>query len=269
MLEKSLKSVKIARGNPIFNGGLPICDSHIHLAECIPFEDFSVPPSGEYFCASFSHSVQDWKAFSSLNLDRSFVKRAAGVHPQAPDVKVLDFLSLLLSEGEIDAVGEAGFDLFTEEFKSTIEEQKKVFSLELELALAHKKPLVMHERKALHLVYQNTGALKKLPAVLFHSFFHGHFEAASILSKGVNAYFSFGKQILNGNRKALECVEKLPSERLLLETDAPFQTLRGEKYTRMEQILDVYAAVLEIRSEENPERFCVQLKKNFLDLYGK
>ena len=65
-------------------------------------------------------------------------------------------------------------------------------------------------------------------------------EAASLLNHNINAYFSFGKQLLNGNKKAIACLRELPSERLLAETDAPFQFLKGEKYTAPEDIKRIY-----------------------------
>ena len=79
--------------------------------------------------------------------------------------------------------------------------------------------------------------------VLFHSFMGPPVEALSLLNRGINGYFSFGKQLLNCNKKAIACVRELPSNRILAETDAPFQTLKGEKYTAPSEIVRVYQAM--------------------------
>lgn len=56
----------------------------------------------------------------------------------------------------------------------------------------------------------DSALLRKIRAVVFHSFCGGMYEVEGILGKGINAYFSFGKQILNGNKKSIECVRFLP-----------------------------------------------------------
>ena len=64
-------------------------------------------------------------------------------------------------------------------------------------------------------------------------------EAQSLLNREINGYFSFGKQLLNGNKKAIACVRELPPERVLSETDAPFQFLKGESYTTLSDIKQI------------------------------
>ena len=112
--------------------------------------------------------------------------------------------------------------------------------------------------------------LKKLPAVLFHSFMGSLIEAESLLKRGINGYFSFGKQIFNNNKKVIQLVSELPLEKLLLETDAPFQTLKGEKFTDTKEIEKIYTKVFELRkeSEKNFAGFCRQLESNFYDVYS-
>lgn len=71
-------------------------------------------------------------------------------------------------------------------------------------------------------------------------------EAQSLLDRGINGYFSFGKQLLNGNKKASACVCELPSERVLAETDAPFQFLKGEQYTDLKDIIKVNDEIIKL-----------------------
>lgn len=260
-----------------FPFGFPICDSHLHLVQCLQFEDITDFSSGDfsssgftqdnYFYATCVHSKEEWQELEKLNLPYGSAARAFGIHPQNPEIELLDFMEKLVSSKKIDAVGEIGFDLFEKKYAENLELQEKVFALSLEIAIGYDMPVVIHERKALHLVYKYAERLKKLPSVLFHSFPLGLYEAKSLLSKGINAYFSFGKQILNGNKKAIECVKFLPISNLLLETDAPFQSLRGEKFTGFKEILRVYEASLALRNEKDFESFFRTLKNNFMDMY--
>ena len=277
-----VKSLKNEEKNGDFAGfRFPVCDSHLHLVQCAENEDVFLPYN--YFCATSVHSVSEWKKLEELNVDASSVKKTFGFHPQKPDFdeeNAFGFLKTLLDEGKLDAIGEAGFDFFTPEIKENRKKQEEAFNLELNFAFEYGKPLVIHERKALEMIYKYAKELSRLPSVLFHSFFYGFYEAESLLAKGINAYFSFGKQILNGNKKACECVVKLPENRLLLETDAPYQTLKGEAFTSYLEILKVYRKAMELRSYsenfddregvfERAEQFALQLKNNFNQLYGR
>ncbi len=285
MLENSFKNIPLEAENLSEFGScfpekfiaenLPVCDSHIHFAQCVIHEKLKNPPSSEYLAATCIHSEEEWKTFSDLEKSFSFspsflVKKAFGLHPQKILPENADFLENLCRGKKIDAVGEAGFDFYSADFRKDSALQEKAFQVELELCKEFSLPLVVHERKALEMIYRYSSELKKLSGVLFHSFFHGFFEAESILKKGINAFFSFGKQIRNGNKKAIECVKNLPEERLLLETDAPYQTLKGESFTSFREIILVYKVAMTLRGIENAhsaEKFAFSLKNNFLNLF--
>lgn len=229
-----------------------IFDCHLHLVHS-KFPQF---PQNTEYCAldcvlSKEEYLQQQKIISSiphgsnLHFFTSF-----GIHPQKTDLSQKDFLIELLENNKIDAIGECGFDLFTDDFKANIENQEKAWSLQLECAVKYEKPLVVHGRKCTHLFFRDIKILKKVPAVIFHSWAGTFLEAASMLQKGVNAYFSFGKPVINGKKSAIECVKRLKRERILFETDSPYQTLKGEKETLPQDILKVYEEARKLRGEE-------------------
>ena len=220
-------------------------DAHFHYAVCkeigigLPeFEDY------EWQGISCVHSLEEYQIQKTAP---SSVIQAYGMHPQnAANENIkesADFLEELLRKNLISFIGEAGFDFFTEEFKSAAGLQEEIFNIQLDLALKYNKPLVIHCRKANHKLFEYSKKLKKLPEVLFHSFMGPPVEARSLLERGINGYFSFGKQLLNGNKKAIACVCELPPERILAETDAPFQYLKGENYTTLDEIYKIYVAI--------------------------
>lgn len=259
------------------------CDAHMHLSHSKE-PDFA--GEEQYLCLSSCHSKEEFESLgrylpsgrsgyphfryslhSSASLRnasggatiptanvKGLVFATYGIHPQSPSIRdksfieeELAFLENLLAAKKIIAIGECGFDFFTPEFKSTAAEQEIVFNEQLFLAQKYNLPLVLHLRKAIEKIFTYSRELKKLPAVIFHSFPGTLREAQSLTNHGINAFFSFGKPILNGKKSAIECVQNLPLENLLLETDAPYQTLKGEKETFPSDIKKVYQKASELR----------------------
>ena len=178
----------------------------------------------------------------------------------------LSYLESLLSEKKIIAIGECGFDFFTPEFKATATEQEIVFKEQLRLAQKYGVPLLLHLRKSIEKIFSYSGKLKKLPSVIFHSFPGTFREADSLKKHGINAFFSFGKPILNGKKSAIECARKLPLQNLLFETDAPYQTLKGEKETLPGDIKKVYQRACELR-KISLEEMTESILENFMRAY--
>ena len=193
-----------------------------------------------------------------------------GLHPQSAghiDIKTnADFLEQLLKKNKLHAIGEAGFDYFNQDFREQAATQEEMFNIQLDLALKYNLPLVIHCRKANEKLFEYSKQLKKLPAVLFHSFMGTPIEAKSLLNRGINGFFSFGKQVMNNNKKVIACVRDLPADVLLTETDAPWQFLKGESHTNPLEIKKIFEAFCQIRNEA-PEILAQQLKQNFLTLF--
>ena len=199
----------------------------------------------------------------------SMVFASYGIHPQSPALrdktfieKELSFIENLLAEKKIIAIGECGFDFFTPEFKSTAPEQEIVFNEQLFLAQKYNVPIVLHLRKSIEKIFTYSRELKKLPVVIFHSFPGTLREAQSLQNHGINAFFSFGKPILNGKKASIDCVQNLPIQNILFETDAPYQTLKDEKETLPSDIKKVYQRACELRGL-SIEDLCEKIFINF------
>ena len=269
MLEKTQKNMDFSLFKADF------CDAHFHFAVC---KEHQADLNVTWHACSCAHSFTEWELQKSAP---SNVVKAFGLHPQLycePDFDLhsyADFLETLLCQrkaalkgGEeplLKAIGEAGFDYFTPAFKEKRALQEEMWNIQLDLAESYKVPLVIHCRKANEKLFEYAPRLKKIPFVLFHSFMGSVIEANSLIARGINCSFSFGKQMLNGNKKVIECVQKLPIENLLLETDAPFQTLKGEAFTRAEEIERVYEAAAKIRGI-SLEELIPLMKSNFNSL---
>ncbi|MDR1784951.1 MAG: TatD family hydrolase [Spirochaetaceae bacterium] len=223
--------------------------------------------AGSPVCAA-AHSREEFAVCGALaSQAESPVVLSFGLHPQAGDLSLAGFLEELLAGGRIRALGEAGFDLFTPEYRALLPLQIEGWRIQTGLAARYGIPLVIHCRKALSLIFQDCAPLQKIPACVFHSFPGSPLEARSLLKRGVNAFFSFGKPLLNNNRRAIACAGDLPLERLLAETDAPFQRLRGEGATAPGDIVPVHEAIARIRgigTEEAAEAILGNFQRVFL-----
>lgn len=187
-----------------------------------------------------------------------------GIHPQAPHVNELQFLETLLKKDEIVAIGECGFDLFDDSYSKSIELQKEVWNAQLELSIKYQKPILIHCRKALPLIFSYAKILKKIKAVIFHGWAGSVGEASALLKKGVNAYFCIGKALLRGQKSQIEMARTFEVSRLLTETDAPYMALKGEAFSCLTDVVRVVDEISCLRRAEKEE-----LKNIFLDNFRK
>ncbi len=120
---------------------------------------------------------------------------------------------------KVVAIGEIGLDYHYEDTPRQV--QKYWFDRQLQLAEEVGKPVVVHEREAhgdgMEIVRKWAG---RVPGV-FHCF-SGSAEMARELVK-LGWYVSFTGVITFKNaRRALEAVEAVPMDRIMIETDAPY-----------------------------------------------
>jgi len=186
-----------------------------------------------------------------------------GIHPQLPAVKKengepftdfeltcgLETIHNLTAAGRIAALGEFGFDLYNAAFRETEKIQDTLFAAHLETAVNHGLPAVLHVRRAMHKIFAAAKNLSKCKTVIFHSWSGTLEEARSLLRRGINAYFSFGNTIMLNHKQAIQCCSLLPAERLLTETDAPYQPRRGEKFSTWADLPLIIKTMANLRGE--------------------
>jgi len=193
---------------------------------------------------------------------------AAGVHPYHHEQYNKEYLLEFLKDPRCIAVGECGLDYFRlpkddEQKRLEKEAQKRVFKSQIELAVEFQKPLIVHVREASKDSFdllQEFAAGRVCGGVL-HCF-----NASEILLPlaHANFYFGIGGVLTFKNEKKLgQVLLKIPKEKILFETDAPYLTphpYRGKRnepaYTRLvlekaSGILEMDATALEELSTKN------------------
>lgn len=150
---------------------------------------------------------------------------ALGIHPtEAQNSKDEDFDRILelSSNPKVVSIGECGLDYYWD--KTHIEDQKRVFLKQIEIAKNLKKALIVHDREAhkdcFDILTQN---IKDEIPLVMHCFSGSLEFAQECIKKGF--YIALGGVVTFKNAKKVhEIAKMIPLESLLLETDAPYLT---------------------------------------------
>jgi TatD DNase family protein len=79
--------------------------------------------------------------------------------------------------------------------------------------------------------------------------------------------------VLKNHRAAIASAGILPADRVLLETDAPYQPLRGKEYSTWRDLNQICSCIASIRKDAgnacaNPEELEEQTTKNFFRIFS-
>lgn len=287
-LDMSKKKSRTATPPPALPG--PIADSHTHIDLVVPGwppqeEDIPGPTDdviGTFLDEAESVGVRrvvqvatnvasaQWAA--DLAEHDSRVRAAVAIHPnESPLVKDLDSdlaaIDKLAALPQVVAVGESGMDFYRTEPEGRAQ-QEKSFRAHIEIAKAHRKALVIHDRDAhddVLRVLDEEGAPEK---VVMHCFSGDADFARECGKRGF--YMSFAGNVTFKNAPMLrEAVAVAPRELILVETDAPFMApvpVRGA--TTTPQLVAYTAMFLAEHLQLDLEQWCAQLDANTSAAFG-
>lgn len=145
----------------------------------------------------------------------------AGLHPhRASELRpeVRDEVEALVAAPDVVAVGETGLDYHYEH--SPREAQHESFAWQLTLAAAAGKPVIVHAREA---DADTARMLSDAPARVegvMHSFSSGPELLEAALERGFHV--SFSGMVTFAKWNGAWAAQRVPDERLLIETDAPY-----------------------------------------------
>jgi len=226
----------------------------------------SMNDAGITLILNAASSVKSAKFSVTLAEKYPFIYASVGVHPhdsKSMTDETIAELEKLLTRQKAMAVGEIGLD-YHYDF-SPRDVQKKRFREQMELARSIGKPVIIHEREALVDTLEIIREFSDITGVV-HCF-SGSWETAKIILN-MGWYLSFTGVITYKNaRKALEVVEKIPADRIMLETDSPYlspEPVRGRRNSSLhlphiaEKIAEVRGISIEetaAMTMENGKRF--------------
>ena len=160
-----------------------------------------------------------------------FVYAAVGTHPDAADEvddAVLEAYRQMAQHPKVMAIGEIGLDYYYETIPREI--QQKAFRMQMELARELKMPVIVHERNAHDDGMRIVKEFKDVTGV-FHCYSGSAEMARQLVDMGWYIGFT-GVLTFKNARKAVETAERIPLDRIVLETDCPFmapEPCRGKR----------------------------------------
>ena len=202
-----------------------LVDTHCHLGDPA-FAGEEAAVLGRAASAGVGHVVvigeSPEAAAKALALAESNprVSATAGLHPHHADLwdtAISAWLVEQLREPHVVAIGEMGLDYHYD--NAPRDRQRQVFEAQLALAASVGKPAVVHAREA----DDDVAALLRNQAfvvAILHSFSSGEV----LLEAGIELghYFSFSGMVTFRSWDQAELVRRIPRDRILIETDAPY-----------------------------------------------
>lgn len=239
-------------------------DTHIHLQDykqkCATDIIAEMSKFGVQKLLCVSATEEDWEKVAMLaQSNPQKVVPAFGLHPWYLEKKSANWLSTLeymLQQFPNALVGECGLDRLKNPEK---EPQIEVFIKHIELAKKFRRPLLIHAVKSFLWLDE---LLDKMPQKFVLHSFGGSAEQAKIAVK-YGAYFSFSGGLLK-SKKTLDALAVIPNDKILLETDGPYQALVKGKESGIEDLPQILKAIAE-KKKENIEKLGEQIYQNSLE----
>jgi TatD DNase family protein len=221
----------------------------------------------------------------ALDLARQYKERpatpkifaSAGIHPheaQLADEAAYTRLDDLLQQPEVIACGEIGLDYFYDH--SPRETQQQVFRRQMEIAAAHKQPIIIHCRPSDNSTNAWDDTLDMIESQwkptglggILHCFTGEWDHARRALDAGF--LISFAGNITFPNAQLIrDAAAQVPLDRILVETDAPFLAPIPNRGKRNEPawVRDVAVKLAEVR-QIDPEIAASRTTENFHRFFG-
>ena len=253
---------------------MQLVDSHCH----INFESLAVDIPGILarardnqidYMLCVSVCLEDYPEVAALAVAHKHIFASVGVHPNYQDCQepTVEELIELATDSNVVAIGETGLDYFRS--GGDITWQKQRFERHIEVAKSLDKPLIIHTRQAAR---DTMDMLESLDASsckgVMHCFSEDWETACRALDIGF--YISFSGIVTFKNAESLrQIARKIPADRILVETDAPYLApvpFRGK--TNEPSFVRYTAEFLAELRGQPLEEFALQTTENFFALFS-
>jgi TatD DNase family protein len=248
-----------------------VIDSHTHLGLCDPPDIELVAEATQVGVNRLLNVGTDGvssRAALAAAEDFPQVFAAVGRHPNSAtgldDADLAD-LAALAAHPRCVAIGETGLDFFRD--YAPAEDQRRAFSAQIALARECAKPLIIHTRAAddetLAILAREAAGVR----VIMHCF-SMHDRVDECVEAGYWISFA-GNVTYKNNGQLAEAALRVPAERILVETDAPYLTpvpRRGKPNTPA-GVVDTALFVAELRGVAY-EELDRDVERNAAELFG-
>ena len=212
-------------------------DTHAHLDDRAFHEDrdtliAGLPEKDVGLVMNPGCSLESSRNAVKLANQYDHVYAAVGSHPdvasEVNDTVLDEYRKLCKLNAKVKAIGEIGIDYHYEDIPREI--QLRAFRMQMELAQELQLPVIVHEREAHE---DGMAVVREFPNVtgVFHCYSGSAEMARQLVDLGWYIGFT-GVLTFKNARKAVETAERIPLERIVLETDCPFmapEPFRGKR----------------------------------------
>ncbi len=252
----------------------PMIDTHCHL------DDHQFESDLEYvISASRTANVRRWILIGydpvrwpsaiALSASTDGMYHSLGVHPALATVwddTVAQRLRQELVESKAVAVGEAGLDFYRD--NAPLDIQEPAFVGQLRIAAEIGLPLIIHMRDANADIIRILRSEATLPRLVFHSF-DGSTEVIDFVIESQSWVGIGGLATRQKSSELREMLARVPSDRLLLETDSPYLVPAKQKDRRNQpSMVAVIATMMAETLETTPEELARTTTANAEHLFG-
>ncbi len=254
---------------------MELVDTHTHLNDAKFDEDRAeavarAKAAGVARMINFGDTMESSAAVVRLAEEYEGLFAGVGIHPEgAYEMTAEDDarLAAWAAKPQVVAIGEIGLDYYWEKDAEKRLLQQRVFVRQLDLARQLHLPVCIHDREA----HGDTLAILKKEARgmtgVLHCFSGSWEMAQEVLRMGW--YFGVDGPLTYKNAAKLpEIVQKIPTDRLLLETDAPYLAPVPTRGKRNEPayVVHVVEKVAELRNVPL-EEIAAATTRNAMRLY--
>jgi len=217
-----------------------LVDTHAHLQFKAYDEDrnYVVKRSSEQLAAlvNVGTSVESSKNGVELSKKVEGFFSSVGVHPHHAGLwndETIPTFESLLKEEKVVAVGEIGLDnhSYQDYPQPDLKAQTEILHKQIDLAVKNKKPVLFHCRDAYDEIYEEIKQYNGKISGLMHCYMGTWGQAKNFLDLGLYISFS-GNITYKRNDYIRRVAKKIPKEKILIETDAPFlppEPYRGQR----------------------------------------
>ena len=250
-------------------------DSHCHLDKLKVTAELGVEQvikdaqaAGVEHLLCIGVALDDFEQMQGIVGHHQRVSYSCGIHPLYVAKHGFDakLLATMCARKDVVAVGETGLDYYYD--KDHIAEQQASFAEHIEIANQVDKPLIIHTRDARKdtIAMLREGRADQCRGVM-HCFTESLEMAEQALDLGFYISIS-GIVTFRSATELREVVERVPIERLLIETDAPWLAPvphRGEE-NHPQYVKHVAECVARLKGLD-VEEVAAKTRENFYDLF--
>jgi len=216
----------------VTNGGVGMFDSHAHYDDRAYDEDRDevmkkIKEAGVTRVLNCAASIESCYTTIELTKKHDFFYGAVGVHPEFSHEVDINLIGDLTKNEKIVVIGEIGLDYYWDYDR---DKQMKAFKEQLDLARQIDMPVVVHNREAHEDTLRVLKEFKGLRGVL-HCYSGSLELGKEFIKLGYSLGFT-GVVTFKNAKKAVEVVQDIPLEYILVETDCPYMAPhphRGER----------------------------------------